>query len=297
MSYRATASALFDVAKKEDISEEQLEVQAREYNENLKERVDETTIESNVYPLNVIDSIKRGLAKIADAFLGEPESPKIYEYDEVEREKERLRLEESKIRFKKPDDFIEPTEIEEAEDYAKELFDLTSIDYTKVPSVEMANKLNESLRILFERYGDVGTIKRIEFVDNLGNDVAQYEPVSLTLRIMNYSSERFQEIIDRENKRGHWNARTFKDLIAHEFGHAIDEYIRKNDPNYQMRLDAVYKLGINYGKRGIIKLSRYAKSSPNEFLAEVFSYLAASPNDENYLSLLQLYFEDDIENL
>ena len=72
-------------------------------------------------------------------------------------------------------------------------------------------------------------------------------------------------------------AKSIGGVIAHEFGHAFVQYLRKTDQNAQARLDYAEKIGKLLLKRNKLVLSDYSKTDPDEFIGEVFSKLFEEP--------------------
>lgn len=109
--------------------------------------------------------------------------------------------------------------------------------------------------------------------------------------------EQFQKIIQREHKKGFWNAVSFRDLLFHEFGHALGEYLNQTDDNYGVRKDYAVYLGLLLEKRGKITLSRYSSRNDEEFLAEVISALSVSPDSKEYNILRTIFLDDNFVDL
>ena len=72
-------------------------------------------------------------------------------------------------------------------------------------------------------------------------------------------------------------AKSIGGVIAHEFGHAFVQYLRKTEQNAQARLDYAEKIGKLLLKRNKLVLSDYSKTDPDEFIGEVFSKLFEEP--------------------
>ncbi len=169
-------------------------------------------------------------------------------------------------------------------------------------NLHSAKKLSEGLQREFENVPQMSKyIKKISTVTNLKKNVpAAWKPsgrsMEFNLKYMASKPEKFAGDLIKQAKMGHlapvakldpWRA-----LASHEFGHAVDEVLRASRVNAKRILDDINKgkipkqseqymqtvKKISTGGKELSKahqakgvISKYAKTSPEEWFAEMYS--------------------------
>lgn len=214
--------------------------------------------------------------------------------------------ESDKITSKK---FIPAKTIEEAKEYAKNVFGLDCINYGDI-NLDVANAVNKEIQAVYNIFGDLrksGELTGIRVLSKKQSYVAAYSPpmkeIFFTKNNVGYKSSlsKMAKMAKEQKGYGFWSTDAAEQSIRHELGHAIQHMItdaKAGNPfgNSAAKLNKISVLrqqvmkdcGITQWSKSDTEhfkpagniLSYYGLKNDGEFIAEsVAEYLGGSPRE------------------
>lgn len=157
--------------------------------------------------------------------------------------------------------------------------DVSGLD--KAP--EIATIYTDGILDVMERFGDVGTLRRVKVVDSLsGGRIAQFTPETGEIEILRQTRQQLATTVKKEFEAGNWCSGDLRAVARHEMGHVVSAYLKSETFEKSVRPRFL---------RGLDSIKKEARKLPPEKWKSDYSF---EKNEEFFAELIAAYFDGSL---